>query len=67
MSSVRLPLADVQALIASVANAPLDSSTLDAKPIAAPLERTQAFESDIAPKVTANVRARCDFAVQFPR
>ena len=63
MSPVRLPLADVQALIASVANAPLDSSTLDAKPIAAPLERTQAFESDIVPKVTANVRGQVQISL----
>ena len=63
MSPARLPIADVEALIATVANAPLDSSTLDAKPLTAPFERTQSFESDIVPKVTANVRGQVQISL----
>ncbi|HEY2907201.1 MAG TPA: hypothetical protein VGJ29_14965 [Vicinamibacterales bacterium] len=63
MAPVRLPLADVDALLAIVSNAPLDSSSLDAKPITAPFQGTQAFESEQVPKVTINLRAGVEISL----
>ena len=63
MSPVRLPLADVDALLAIISNAPLDSSSLDAKPITAPFQGTQTFESDQVPKVTVNLRAGVEISL----
>jgi hypothetical protein len=63
MSPVRLPLADLDALLAVVSNAPLDSSSLDAKPITAPFQGTQTFESEQVPKVTVNLRAGVEISL----
>ena len=63
MSPVRLPLADVDALLAAVSNAPLDSSSLDAKPISAPFQRTQTFESEHVPTVTVDLRAAVEISL----
>jgi len=63
MAPVRLPLADVDALLAIISNAPLDSSTLDAKPITAPFQGTQTFESEQVPKVTVNLRAGVEISL----
>ncbi len=63
MSPVRLPLADVDAVLAAISNAPLDSSSLDTKPISAPFQGTQVFESEQVPKVTVNLRAGVDISL----
>ena len=63
MAPVRLPLADVDALLAVVSNAPLDSSSLDAKPITAPFQGTQTFDSEQVPKVTVNLRAGVEISL----
>jgi hypothetical protein len=63
MAPVRLPLADVDALLAIISNAPLDSSTLDAKPITAPFQGTQTFESEQVPKVTVNLRGGVEISL----
>ena len=56
MSPVPLPIADLDALLAIASNSPLDSSSLDTKPLTAPFQGTQSFESEQAPKVTVNLR-----------
>lgn len=63
MSPVRLPLADLDALLAIVSNAPLDSSSLDAKPLTAPFQGTQTFESERLPKVTVNLRGGVEISL----
>jgi hypothetical protein len=63
MSPVRLPIADLDGLLAALSNAPLDSSSLDAKPITAPFQGTQTFESEHVPKVTVNLSAGVEIAL----
>jgi hypothetical protein len=63
MSPVQLPLADLDALLAVISNAPLDSSSLDAKPLTAPFQGAQSFASERLPTVTVNLRAGVEISL----